>query len=210
MAFAPNRIDVVRRMARQHPVAFRECHRAGLSRARQLAFVQIVAWDLWQNVSTRFGLNGKRGNVNDPSLDAIAYTTPDGSGAAGVEIIDIVAGAGGNGATPAWQDVTQETIQKGDIGVWVQPRQPSETPSPVPIPPPAPPPIRSFDHNWYRSRLLALDVVMHEELFRGFVVGTWMDWEGISLRMFQMREAGWNLDQVRAAIQDSDEWRAKH
>jgi hypothetical protein len=73
--------------------------------------------DALRAVDTRFGYNGKRGNPNDPSLDAIAYdfgTVAGGEGATSVYVIDVIAGHCGVDPQPAWQDVTLLAP-----GVWI-------------------------------------------------------------------------------------------
>ena len=132
---APNRLVVVEDIARQYPTAFANAHRDGQTRFKREEFVRRVARRLWE-VDGEFGLNGKRGNENDLSQDAISYRNP-ASAAGGVEIIDIVSNSkddpGKPPRAPAWFDVTQETIDKGEIGKWVKPR-------PVDAPDPPPPP----------------------------------------------------------------------
>jgi hypothetical protein len=82
------------------------------------AFTDAVA-TLLEREDPRWGRNGKRGNPNDPSHDAIAWRMPSGPG--GVAILDIIAAAGSPEARPAWQDVTQATIDAGTVGAWVAP-----------------------------------------------------------------------------------------
>lgn len=73
-------------------------------------------WDLMDAIvdalraaDTRFGYNGKRGNINDPSNDAVAYdfaTVPGGEGSTTVYIVDVIAGHCGPNPTAAFSDVT--------------------------------------------------------------------------------------------------------
>lgn len=73
-------------------------------------------WDLMDAIvdalraaDTRFAYNGKRGNVNDPSNDAISYdygAVAGGEGATSVYIVDVIAGHCGANPGPAWNDVT--------------------------------------------------------------------------------------------------------
>ena len=79
---------------------------------------QVV--DTLRTYDTRWGYNGKRGNVGDPSHDAIAYNHGGGAdqGSSDVYIIDIVAGHCGSSPGPAWIDVTGVTLQSGAIGRW--------------------------------------------------------------------------------------------
>ena len=95
-----------------------------------------MAWVLHSTVDVRFGLNGKRGAANDPSMDAVSFRNP-ASLAGGVEVIDVVAGAGGRDARPAWQDVTDATVRAGTVGLYIQPEPvTTTTPPPVVITPP--------------------------------------------------------------------------
>ena len=73
--------------------------------------------DALRVVDPRFGYNGKRGNPNDPSLDALAYDyaeTPGGEGSTTVYIVDVIAGHCGTSPAPAWNDVTVFAP-----GVWI-------------------------------------------------------------------------------------------
>jgi len=79
---------------------------------------QVV--DTLRTYDTRWGYNGKRGNVNDPSHDAIAYNYGGGAdqGSTEVYIVDIVGGHCGPSPGPAWIDVTEATRNGGTIGRW--------------------------------------------------------------------------------------------
>lgn len=84
---------------------------------RTTDFIRRFAYEA-NKIDFRIGLNGKRGNPNDLSKDAIAYknnTVPAALG--GCEVIDIMVG---NGHKPAWQDVTLPNV----AGAWVQPTDP--------------------------------------------------------------------------------------
>lgn len=73
-------------------------------------------WDLMDAIvdalraaDPRFAYNGKRGNVNDPSNDAISYdyaAVPGGEGSTTVYIVDVISGHCGPNPGPAWNDVT--------------------------------------------------------------------------------------------------------
>jgi hypothetical protein len=73
-------------------------------------------WDLMDAIvdalrggDTRWGYNGKRGNINDPSLDALAYdygAVAGGEGSTSVYIVDVIAGHCGTNPQPAYNDVT--------------------------------------------------------------------------------------------------------
>jgi hypothetical protein len=126
---APNRFDVVERVASACPGLILQDH----------AFTDAVA-SLLTAEDARWGRNGKRGNPNDPSHDAIAFRNP--SSPFGVSIVDIIGAAGSSSASPAWIDQTQATIDARTTGVWVAPsgRLPAclsggSEPTPVPQPP---------------------------------------------------------------------------
>jgi hypothetical protein len=77
--------------------------------------------DELRKCDSRFAYNGKRGNANDPSHDAISYHF--GSGASNnstdVYIIDVIAGHCGGSPGPTWGDVTDITWQGGTTGRWI-------------------------------------------------------------------------------------------
>lgn len=137
---APNRLDAVEHVHRACPGLIYRDHE----------FTDAVATYLHQQ-DPRWGRNGKRGNANDPSHDAIAFRNP--ASPFGVSIVDIIGAAGSSSASPAWIDQTQATITVGTTGVWVRPsgRLPacltggsgggSTPPPPVTEPPPPPAPV---------------------------------------------------------------------
>lgn len=105
---APNRLAVVERVDAACPGLILRDHE----------FTDAVATLLWQE-DARWGRNGKRGNPNDPSHDAIAWRNP--SSPFGVSVVDIIGAAGSPSASPAWIDQTQATIDARTTGVWVRP-----------------------------------------------------------------------------------------
>lgn len=135
---APNCLPMVQTLARAYPQEFADCHRPELGE-RAWAFIKRLAWELHTKVDPRFGLNAKRGNPNDPSMDAVSYLNGTASQAGGVEIIDAVGSAGTSAATPAWLDVTQATIDKGDVGGWIAPQPVDDAVDPPVVPPVVPP-----------------------------------------------------------------------
>jgi hypothetical protein len=132
MALAPNCKPIVAALAAEYPQEFDDCHRPERG-DRAWAFIRRVAWVLHSTVDIRFGLNGKRGNVNDPSMDAVSFRNPSIPG--GVEVIDVVAGAGGPNASAAWQDVTQATLNAGTTGAYIAPEPVTGQKPPVVTPP---------------------------------------------------------------------------
>lgn len=87
----------------------------------------VTGWEFLDTVvdtlrlhDTRWGYNGKRGNVNDPSHDVVAYnwgSQPD-EGTTEVYIIDILLSHCGPDPQAAWIDQTQATADGGSIGRW--------------------------------------------------------------------------------------------
>lgn len=72
------------------------------------------------------GNNGKRGDVNNMSRDVLVFPNPAGARDAtgrylGLEIIDVIVGAGGANPSVDWTDVTQATIDSGNPGAWIKP-----------------------------------------------------------------------------------------
>lgn len=140
---APNCYDVIAKLAKQYPQEFADCHRPERGE-RAWAFVRLAAWVLHSKVDRRFGLNGKRGNVGDLSMDAVSFVNP-ASPAGGVEVYDIVKSAGETDPrkpqpAAAWIDQTIPTVNAGTIGSFVQPQPVSESNVPPPPPPPDPEP----------------------------------------------------------------------
>jgi len=148
---------IARDVARAEPGAWEEVNVPG---QRSRRFINLVVDTLQKRLGDReiapgvvlraaeVGCNGKRGNVNDLSIDVIALPNPSGARDAsgtfkGLELYDIiVATEGGPGSTPsiACTDVTQATITGGVSGAWVKPVVKDSVPRPAPPPPsPAPP-----------------------------------------------------------------------
>lgn len=126
---APNMLHVVEDCARKYPRAFDDCHRPERGR-RAWVFGHIVASVLHYNHDQRWGVNAKRGNLGDPSMDALAYAEP-ASPAGGVGVFDIVSSAGETDPrkpqpAPAWIDQTQATVDRGTIGGWIKPKKLAE------------------------------------------------------------------------------------
>ncbi len=107
---------VVRAVAAQRPdLLGRSCQEHGGT----WEFMDAVVDELRLR-DTRWGYNGKRGNVNDPSLDVVAYnygSQPD-EGTVNDYIIDIIGGHCGPSPTPLWADQTAVTFEQNTIGRW--------------------------------------------------------------------------------------------
>ncbi len=116
----PNMYHVVIDVANNFPGAWRNsCQEHGGSWE---AMDRIV--DGMRAVDLRWGYNGKRGNVNDPSLDVVDYHWGAGpsQGSTQVYIIDIMFQHCGSNPAPAWIDQTGVTAEQGAIGRWTFPR----------------------------------------------------------------------------------------
>jgi hypothetical protein len=72
----------------------------------------------------RWGYNGKRGNLNDLSLDIVDYHYGAGEsfGSTSVYIIDVLLQHCGNNPSPVWIDQTAATAASNTIGRWGYPR----------------------------------------------------------------------------------------
>ena len=143
-------LRIANEVKRNFPDAWARAHRA--SNPAGSEFIRRVALAL-RAYGINAGVNGKRGNVNDLSQDPVTFPVAsggvrDGSGTyAQIAIIDLIGAAGSDNANITWIDVTQETIDKGDIGAFVLPEVSGTTPVPPPVttPPPGgstPPPAQ--------------------------------------------------------------------
>ena len=139
----PNRLAVVERVAAADAARFACAH---TDRACAYDFIEALVCEL-RREDTRWGMNGRRGDPNRPSWDAINYcgagpaTDPTGACRERVTIIDVIAAAGSSAARPTWQAFTGDPTP----GAWIVPdcgTQPAPTPNPTPTPnpPPAPTP----------------------------------------------------------------------
>lgn len=135
----PNCESVVARIAAAFPEEWRAAHTGGPDTE---AFIRRLAYELHTTVDKRFGLNGKRGNPNDISDDALNFrgesTLGDvdpTNGNQPVTVIDVIGAAGTSDARPTWNHVGPAT--PNPFGAWVKP-QPVGSATPVPVPTPAP------------------------------------------------------------------------
>ncbi len=108
----PNMSAVVEAIARAYPGELRNScgNHAWLFRLVQ----ELRRYD------TRWGLNWKRGVVNDMSEDIVNYnfSSDADEGTTNVYIIDVIGGHCGGNPGPAWIDQTDETRRQGTIGRW--------------------------------------------------------------------------------------------
>lgn len=98
-----NYLADVERVAAENPEAWTNCHTGN---AHTEDFIRILAAELHAK-DPRVGLNGKRGNPNDISDDALNVLDPDDGPGTTPEgdhcwVVDVVIGAGGPNPTPAY------------------------------------------------------------------------------------------------------------
>ena len=120
----PNYEVEVQMLADANPEAWRNCHTGN---AHTEDFIRIVAAELHQD-DARVGLNGKRGNPDDISDDALNVldpddgpgTTPDGQRC---WVVDIVEAAGGPNPKVQWNAYEDA---ESSTGAWVAPGPPPD------------------------------------------------------------------------------------
>ena len=118
----PNYEEDVARIAAENPEAFKNCHTGN---AHTEDFIRIVAFEL-NAKDPNVGLNGKRGNPDDISDDAINILDPDdgpGQTPDGDKcwVVDIVYSAGAPNAAVTWNPIPDA---EGSTGAWVMPGPP--------------------------------------------------------------------------------------
>jgi len=213
----PNYKKDVEAAAAKYPEAWRHAHVHGDPKAWD--FIRLLAADLHAK-DVNVGLNGKRGNPNDLSMDALnlvceaadsAGRTPDGQPCV---VVDVIVGAGGTNPQPGWTVFT--TAVEGS-GAWV-------TPGTGTIPPPQPPAVvpvvpgreEALDEmTWLDAYYAAPEGLQRPN---GLSLNGKPDFEGIAawyLDIYQQeRIKGKNRADARAAyvtqIRHSDEWKQKH
>ena len=126
-------VAVVANVAARYPQAWQRAH---TDHPQTEDFIRLLAWELHSKHDARWGLNGKRGNPADLSDDVVAWrgdgTAVDAVQGGPMEIIDVIAGAGGPNPQPAW---IVAPGGPGDRGAWVQPAPPDVPPTVTPQPP---------------------------------------------------------------------------
>jgi hypothetical protein len=83
-------------------------------------FLDLVV-DTLRTYDTRWAYNGKRGDMNNPSMDVVDYHYGRGAsqGSKEVYIIDVIGGHCGPNPSPIWNDVTAATVNAGTSGIWI-------------------------------------------------------------------------------------------
>lgn len=112
----PNRAGVVHAAFAARPdLVRRSCQEHGGT----WEFLDYLVDEL-RKEDNRWGYNGKRGNVSDPSMDVVDYHWGAGpsENSTQVYIIDIMFGHCGNSPSAAWIDQTGATAEQRSIGRW--------------------------------------------------------------------------------------------
>lgn len=131
-AQAPDRRDVVQAVSDADPARFACAHVE--SRPCKLDWIQAVAAEL-HKIDQRWGLNGKRGNPADISMDVVTFRV--GPTDRHVEAFDVCGGCGGGNPSVTWNNITNyATMGQPGTAIWVAPVV--SEPGPIDPPPPAP------------------------------------------------------------------------
>lgn len=121
----PNYKNLVEATKNEQPRAWNHAHIEG--DPERWDFVILCARKVYATDS-RFGCNGKRGNPDDLSMDALNWI---GTATDPTDVIDIIVGAGGSNPQPGW-GVTNST------GAFVNPNSVKTYAEKQPIPPKIP------------------------------------------------------------------------
>lgn len=97
-----------------------EVENSGVSPADTIAFRDAVVARLHAE-DANFGYNGKRGNPDDLSTDALSYLAEGPDKPDRVFIIDFIVGSDGPNPSSGWNDVTEITYTCGSTGYYVSP-----------------------------------------------------------------------------------------
>lgn len=128
----PNYSSTVEQVKNSFPRAWDHCHHEGDPEAWD--FILLVAQAIYEQ-DQRFGLNGKRGNPDDMSWDALNWIGDSDDPA---DVIDVVGAAGGPSPYVTWQETntTGAFINPMSKGTYYN-YTGEEVPPPQPTPPPS-------------------------------------------------------------------------
>ena len=106
-------LAILKATALKYPRAFQNCHANNNTHPERLDYIILACRELVK-LDPLFGMNGKRGNKNDPSSDAIFYGTKSESSS----VIDILTAAG---ETNTIEEIKWSDVSADGPGVWVDP-----------------------------------------------------------------------------------------
>jgi hypothetical protein len=180
-------------------------------------FIVLLARDLYK-IDPRVGCNGKRGNPQDISMDALNVLDPeDGPGLTPhgqrCWVVDVISGAGGANPEPAW---TAFGDSVASMGAWVHPMAVMLEPEP---PKPVPASTRILPKGEAYAALQALNafyqapeglqrpggLVIHDNEGRSVA-----DMQAIAQWFYQLVIERVSLEDVFTQIRNSHEWQSKH
>ena len=209
----PNYLRDVEQARDDYPVQWEAAHVDGHPAKRD--FIVLLANRLHKK-DPRVGCNGKRGNPNDLSMDALnILDEEDGPGRtpAGKRcwVVDVIGGAGRPNSQPIWLAFSDPGASSG---AWVDPRI-------AHMPPPPPPaPVRevlSKGEAFAALKALNAFYAAPEGLQRpgGLVIPdnegrSVADMEAIAQWFYQLVIERVPLNDVYAQIRNSHEWKGKH
>ena len=206
-AFAqvPNMKARIEQLARDNPNTFACAHTSAPCGHN---FVKLVACKLNPEPSEGpWGLNGKRGNPNDLSYDALNFRGvgpgTDRTTGGAVTVIDFIVSAGAPNATVGWNPFTDPVASSG---AWVKPSckgdVPVDSPGPV-VPPPAPAPKPYPGDEFFVLRIGAWLVADYTEAGQTLNAGSAV-W--FSRTIWRHVNEGMAIDE--SVAQSRKEWRA--
>lgn len=113
---APNRRDVVEQVSAADPARFACAH---TERSCKNDWIKAVGAAL-HKTDARWGLNGKRGNANDLSMDVVTWRI--GPTDRHVQAFDICGACGGGSPSVTWSDITNwSTLGQSGTAIWLKP-----------------------------------------------------------------------------------------
>lgn len=130
---APDRRDVVEAVSAADPARFACAH---TERGCKNDWIKAVGAAL-HATDARWGLNGKRGNAADLSMDVVTWRI--GPTDRHVQAFDICGACGGGSPSVTWSDITNwATIGNPGTAIWIKPESVSDGGTPVVTPPVVP------------------------------------------------------------------------
>lgn len=205
----PNFKSEIEALVKKYPEEWRNAHTGN---AHTEDFVRIVAFEL-NKKDKKVGLNGKRGNPEDISDDVINYKGEGlghdpTDGDKPVTVVDFIVGAGGPNPSVGWQ-----VIDQAGPGAWVKPTDPKKESGPAqpkPVTPPVPA-LKSRDQFYKELQEVNAFYASSDGLKRygGMVINDSADVEALGKWGYDLM-LGKTVEQCKAEIRESFEWKAKH